>query len=386
MDELRAERVARLAGQIDEHHARIGAEQSALLRRVAEYDRHELWKADGCRDMAEWLAARLGIMTWAGRRWVVAAHALVSLPLLSDALETGVLCLDKVAELARFATPDTERDLIRWGRRVTAATIRHRADLAQRASLDETQQAERERYLRWWWFDDGRRLWMEGQFPAAQGTAIVKALKSVADSIPSSPEDADAPIRRFAEEMDLERRCADALHALAMTSIAEDADVDRATVVVHTTLMSTGDVISSEVEGGPVLHPEIARRLACDARLEFVLTDADGNALGIGRRSRSVPPWLMRQLRHRDRGCTFPGCGRRSFLQAHHIWHWDDGGPTDLDNLTLLCHFHHKLVHEFGWKVCLESGLTKWSRPDGRPFDPGRSPPAEAASDFAYAS
>ena len=82
----------------------------------------------------------------------------------------------------------------------------------------------------------------------------------------------------------------------------------------------------------------------------------------------------MRQLRYRDHGCTFPGCAATAFLQAHHIQHWEDGGRTDLDNLTLVCHFHHKLMHEFGWKVRLEGSVTRWSRPDGRPFLPRPGP------------
>jgi hypothetical protein len=130
------------------------------------------------------------------------------------------------------------------------------------------------------------------------------------------------------------------------------------------------------IEGGGVLHPETARRLCCDSRLQVVLTEEDGNALGIGRLSRTVPPYLMRQVRMRDGGCTFPGCEARSFLYAHHIVHWIRGGPTDLENLVLVCGFHHKLVHEFGWNVSLTGSVVEWFRPNGRPLD--RAPPIEA--------
>ena len=58
---------------------------------------------------------------------------------------------------------------------------------------------------------------------------------------------------------------------------------------------------------------------------------------------------MMRQLRHRDRGCRFPGCGSTAFVVAHHIVWWSRGGATDLDNLLLVCGFHHRLVHEHGW-------------------------------------
>jgi hypothetical protein len=134
-----------------------------------------------------------------------------------------------------------------------------------------------------------------------------------------------------------------------------------------------------EIEGGPVIHPETARRLCCDARLQTVLHDGEGHAIGIGRVARTTPEWIKRQLRHRDRGCTCPGCESRRWLHAHHIVHWTRGGPTDLDNLTLVCTFHHKLVHEYGWNVRLDlSGPTTWLRPDGREFYPGRAPPTAA--------
>ncbi len=141
-------------------------------------------------------------------------------------------------------------------------------------------------------------------------------------------------------------------------------------MVVHTTIESLG-LGCAEIEGGLGLHPDIASRLSCDARLQYVLTDKQGNALGIGRASRNVPRWLHRQLLYRDHGCTFPGCGTKMFLKAHHIWHWELGGPTDYDNLVLVCTFHHKLLHEGGWSVCLNGTVAEWYKPNGRRYDPG---------------
>ena len=76
----------------------------------------------------------------------------------------------------------------------------------------------------------------------------------------------------------------------------------------------------------------------------------DGSVLDIGRKTRTIPPTLRRALESRDRGCRFPGCGLR-FTDAHHVRHWADGGETKLDNLVLLCRFHHRLVHEEGYRV-----------------------------------
>jgi len=166
---------------------------------------------------------------------------------------------------------------------------------------------------------------------------------------------------------------------LCSREIAIDQDHDRATVVVHARLEDLAGDGSCEIEGGPVIHPETARRLACDCRLEITVHDRDDNPIGLGRASRTPSASLVRQLRHRDGGCTFPGCDSRSFLHAHHIRHWIRGGPTDPDNLVLACPFHHKLVHEYGWDVRLEPwGQATWLRPDGRIYDPAPPLPAEA--------
>jgi hypothetical protein len=72
-------------------------------------------------------------------------------------------------------------------------------------------------------------------------------------------------------------------------------------------------------------------------------------------------------LRSRDRGCRFPGCDHRRFLHAHHIHHWARGGPTSLENLVHLCSYHHRLVHEGGFRVeRTGGGGLRFRRPDGQ--------------------
>jgi hypothetical protein len=127
-----------------------------------------------------------------------------------------------------------------------------------------------------------------------------------------------------------------------------------------------------------VIHPETARRLLCEARVQTVIESAAGQPVGLGRMSREPSAWMMRQLRYRDQECRFPGCGAHRFTQAHHIQWWEKGGPTDLDNLLLVCTFHHKLVHEYGWAVRREKdGNAQWSRPDGTPYRAGPAPPPD---------
>jgi hypothetical protein len=136
-----------------------------------------------------------------------------------------------------------------------------------------------------------------------------------------------------------------------------------------------------ELEHGPALAPETARRLGCDASVVRIL-ERDGRPLSIGRKTRALSPALKRALRSRDRTCRFPGCGQHRFLHAHHIRHWAQGGRTDLANLIQLCSHHHRLVHEGGYSVERRGGgRVRFRRPDGQAVPAAPSPPrGEAAA------
>lgn len=158
----------------------------------------------------------------------------------------------------------------------------------------------------------------------------------------------------------------------AAPAAAERGDVGRLQLVVDTdTLAEIADGEDGDggecTLGGERIAPEVARRWACDIRASVVV-DHEGHGCDEGHETRVLNRRLRRALHRRDRGmCRFPGCGAESWLHAHHIIHWANGGPTDLDNLVLLCGHHHSAVHEGGWSVALAEGAVVWSDPDGTP-------------------
>jgi HNH endonuclease len=144
--------------------------------------------------------------------------------------------------------------------------------------------------------------------------------------------------------------------------------------------------------GAGPLSAEVCRRLACDgaltrglvtrhpgpplennplgardlagwlqtamALLPPVLGGAPSQPLDVGRASRVITPAQRTALAVRDGGCVFPDRTRPvSWCEGHHLWHWVDGGPTDLANLALVCRAHHRAVHDGGWQ------LTRTRRP-----------------------
>ena len=368
MDSSTAPSTERLLGQIDQAHAELGRAHERFLHLVSEVDRHGVWADDGARDLAQWLWMRYGISDWKARRFIDTATALPQLPAISGALSRGELGIDKVMELTRFATFENEDGLIPWAQHVSAARIRHESDVARKPDADEAVHEDRTRSLTWTFRDEGRRFEMHADLPAAQGAAVAKAIDRVAATIPPMPDERG--------DLHTSARRADALVGLCSARLARDPDQERATIVIHARAGAGSAVrTGSEIEGGGVAHPSTLERLLCAARVETVHEDADGRVVGVGRISRIPPAWLLRQVRYRDGGCRFPGCGTKAFTQAHHIVFWREGGATDLDNLATLCSWHHKLVHEYGWwiKGSAQSEL-RWYRPDGTRYRAGPSP------------
>lgn len=132
------------------------------------------------------------------------------------------------------------------------------------------------------------------------------------------------------------------------------------------------------IDGLGGIEPETARKLSCDADLLGAIVDACGEVLALGRTRRLVSRAQRRALMIRDHGmCQFAGCHQTRHLQAHHIVHWFDGGPTDLENLILLCQRHHTVVHEGGMiirrpsnaEAVPASSARRWEllMPDGSP-------------------
>jgi len=102
---------------------------------------------------------------------------------------------------------------------------------------------------------------------------------------------------------------------------------------------------------GSCISAIAARRLGCDCGVIDVVEDERGVPLSIGRKRRTIPGSMKRALLRRDGTCRFPGCNARVFLEGHHIEHWADGGKTEMANIALLCSWHHRHCHEYGYTI-----------------------------------
>lgn len=340
--------------------AEITAATREFLRALAESDRHEDWNDEGFGSCAEWLAWRLGIDKNTANEKVRTARALEGLPQISEAMGRGELSYTKVRALTRAATPANEADLLAFARACSAAKLeRVVRGYGTMGRLDEAKRERARHRLRCLsvFPDDDGMYAVRGRLTPEVGALLMRAIEAASGALFREEDEKARP--------DPKQRRADAIGLLAERALAagfagEAAPVsgsraERYQVVLHVveaeTLAEDGEVAMSELEDGTRVSAETARRLSCDAGLHEVRHSRDGSVLDVGRKKRTIPGALRRALEARDRGCRFPGCGRR-FTDGHHIVHWADGGETSLKNTLLLCRTHHTRVHEGGWRVC----------------------------------
>jgi Domain of unknown function (DUF222) len=348
-----------LVASVAQHHRAVSAHQRRLLSAVAELDRRRAWRVDGATTMVAWLVQRCSVTAATAREWVTAAQKLESLPKISEALSQGKLSFDQVKPLVQVAKPDTDAQLAQAATQWSAKQVRELAVAAHRQTDQQAAGDYSRRFLR---FDDRRRT-LSGSLPDDHYARVKGALTA-------------RVARRRGDHRPFEQRMADALVELCgpgaggagPNRTAVGAGPNRTTVVVHADLgYLTGGGGGAELDVLGPLSPEVARRLACDARIILSADNEQGQSIqqGIARRN---PNWAQRlEIRRRDKGCRFPGCTYTEFTDVHHVVHWLNGGLTAVPNLVTLCDQHHRAVHELGWKMSGDANaLLTFRSPTGR--------------------
>jgi 5-methylcytosine-specific restriction endonuclease McrA len=323
------------------------------LELVAELDRRGDWAESGRASCAEWLAWRCALTPRAAREHVRVARRLPELALIHAAFARGELSYAKVRALTRVATAENEEELLELARVFTAAQLERAVRAYRRVTTKEARELQEDAILSVFWEDDGS-LSIHGRLAPEDGALLLRSLDAMRDALWKQGRGSAEP-RRARQASNAEALVAVAEAALAYPQESRPAG-ERYQVVVHVdeAVLSHDGEGGCELDDGSALAPETVRRLACDA-----------SVVQNGRKTRAIPPAMRRALRARDRGCRFPGCENRRFVDAHHVHHWARGGPTELDNLVLLCRHHHRLVHEGGWHVDREQ---RFYYPWGQPF------------------
>jgi hypothetical protein len=388
----------------------IAAAQCRFLQYLAEFDARKLWAAcDGVTSCAHWVSWKIGMNIRTANEHLRIARALRKLPVVTAAFAAGELTYSKVRAISRVIGDDTstlvriaqqladgtsnlpntrvadpeaaERVLLAIARYGTAAHL-ERLIHATRQLITPPQNQAARRSLSWRWADDGT-LELRARLTPEEGARLIAEIEArTPKRTPTAPDLAPQPadlVERAREQEPglvadgIAARRADALMAL-VTGRTEDGKVverGHAEVIVHVDA-STG---TARLDGGPALAPATARRLACDAKVQLLLDDRAGNRMYLGRSHRLASDAQVRALTARDgERCQFPGCPHTRYLNAHHIIPWQAGGPTDIDNLIMICTYHHTVVHDHGYRIHRVNGRWEFRRPDGTPVPEAAEP------------
>lgn len=100
------------------------------------------------------------------------------------------------------------------------------------------------------------------------------------------------------------------------------------------------------------------------AQMFVHVVDGGGRTIEVRSQGRFATRSQMAVLAARDQGCTFPDCDAPAeWCEAHHILAFAQGGATEIDNLTLVCPFHHRWFERSGWESVFLRGLPAWVPP-----------------------
>jgi hypothetical protein len=394
--------------------ASIAASQARVARAMAVFrERNGDQAESGFGSFGQWASVDLGMSARAATGLADAGAALANRPAIAAAWESGALSTSKAQCALGVATDASEAHWCELAREASATQLSRIASAYRRSERDGKSDRElgreaedREALSGVWWHERDDDLvellavlapddaavvraalesQMEQRWRDQQGDSEgghddghecgedVTAVGVDGDDVLDQAGSAQSPSPRPTAQRRLE-----ALLGLAATGL-EVGPVpivrgEHTEVVLHVdgAFLAGHDACGEcHLTNGSSVGFGDARRLACDARIRPLLVGADGSSLDLGRAQRLVSNRQRRLLKARDHGCCFPGCSNTRYVDAHHVWYWEDGGPTDMANLLLLCNRHHRLVHHEAFRIEAdgEQGFEFFDRFD-RPIRP----------------
>jgi hypothetical protein len=333
--EVLFEELAELAGQRNAIDGRI-------VEIVAELDRDELCGATGARSVAALVAWKIGSSSANAHTITTVARRLEAFPRCAQGMREGRLSLDQVGVVAARAGEGSDEHYAELARVATVNQLRTAVKLEPRPEPDSQPhphplgsitKTSSEEFTCW-------RITL----PHPEAAKFEAALASHRDALIAQWKHDRGDSEAASESAPPVPGNLEAFQRLV--EAGWDAEAARRPHGHHTTVVVHVDVEqrAAALHLGPLLTEAERQYLTCDATCE-VWFHRDGEVIGAGRASRQINRRLRRALEHRHPTCAVPGCGATRGLHAHHIRHWEHGGPTELANLVLVCPYHHRLHH-----------------------------------------
>jgi hypothetical protein len=335
-----AERLEVLFGELAELTGQRNAIDGRIVDIVAEIDRDELWGMTGARSLAAWAGWKLGVSSANAHTIAAVAQRLPEFPRCTAGLREGRLSLDQVGVIAARAGEGSDEHYAQLAAVASVNQLRTAIKLEPRPEPDARPHAHASITKT---SDEQGSCWRI-KLPHHDAAVFDAALASHRDALIAEwkhDHDTKDPTG------DLTPPFPDTVAAfMRLVEAGWDTEAVRRPHGHHTTVVVHVDVNqrAAALHLGPLLTDAERRYLTCDATCEAWF-ERDGELIGAGRTTRTINRRLRRALEHRHPTCAVPGCGATRGLHAHHIRHWEDGGPTELFNLVLVCPYHHRRHH-----------------------------------------
>ncbi len=361
-----AERLEVLFEELSELAGQRNAIDGRIVEIVAEMDRDEMCGATGARSVAALVAWKLGWSSGNAHTVTTIARRLDEFPRCAADMRRGRLSLDQVGVIAARAGEGSDKHYAELARVATVNQLRTAVRLEPRPDPEPRHEPERSITKTSGEQSSCYRITLAhhdaAKFDAALAShrdALIAEWKhdhregaGDPDQRPPMPNTAEAFMRLVEASWDTETaRRPHGQH----TTVVLHVDVEQRVAALHL---------------GPLLTDAERQYLTCDATCE-VWFARHGEVIGAGRSTRLINRRLRRALEHRDRMCAVPGCDATRGLHAHHLRHWEDGGPTELANLILLCPYHHRLHHSGVITITGPADALAITDDEGRALSPG---------------
>ena len=306
-----------LEAQITELIGHLNAANRRWLALIAEFDRRKGWHDGLTQTCAHWLNWKCGIDMGTAREKVRVAHALEQLPSIGAAMGRGELSYSKVRALTRVACPATEQLLLNIALHGTAHHVEtivrqfRRVHEAAEMSREARQQADRRLTCS---YDHDGSLVINARLPAEIGAIVISALEAAMGDYPLPALGNGVSAETSAEDRpSTAARRADALGVLAESFLKHGREAlnggERNHIVVHVdaAVLHARELGRCELEDGPAVPVETARRLACDASVVKIIEDDRGEPLDVGRKIKNHPVGTAPCAAVTRSGLRFPG-------------------------------------------------------------------------------
>ncbi|AEV74260.1 protein of unknown function DUF222/HNH endonuclease [Mycolicibacterium rhodesiae NBB3] len=378
-EELPKDRLEVLFDELGVLMGQRNAIDSRIVEIVAEMDRDNLVGMTGARSIAALVAWKTGSSITNANTIAAIAHRLPEFPRCAAGMREGRLSLDQVGIIAKKAGHGSDEHYAALAESATVDQLNTALKLEPRPKPEPAPWAEPQRSITKTTAEQCVRYRMT--LTHDEAATFDAALASHQDALISQWKRDHDTGERPSDQAPPLPTMPDAFMSLVKTGW--DAEVTRRPHGQHTTVVVHLDVKDriASLHLGPLLTAAERQYLSCDATCE-VWFERSGQVIGAGRTTRTINRRLRRALEHRHPTCAVPGCGATRGLHAHHIQHWEDGGTTELDNLVLVCPYHHRLHHSGGITITGPAPNITVTDSDGRQLHssslarpPNRPPP-----------